>query len=84
MPQVPPPPHAEGKKILLLLKVDSKVLPDSTSEISPLMFNFTGPEGDNLDLAKSRIQTSRMVTKVKTPMLVNTVDAVDKNIRTKD
>jgi hypothetical protein len=25
-----------------------------------------------------------MVTKVKTPMLVNTVDAVDKNIRTKD
>jgi hypothetical protein len=48
------------------------------------MFNFTGPEGDNLDLAKSRIQTSRMVTKVKTPMLVNTVDAVDKNIRTKD
>jgi hypothetical protein len=25
-----------------------------------------------------------MVTRVNTPMLVNTVDAVDKNIRTKD
>ena len=51
IPQVPPPPQAEGRKILLLLSVDNNVLPDSTSEISPLMFNLTGPEGDKRALA---------------------------------
>jgi hypothetical protein len=84
MPHVPPPPHADGRKILLLLKVDNRVLPDSTSEISPLMFNLTGPDGESLDFAKRRTQTSRTVTRVKTPILVNTVDAVDKNIAAKN
>jgi hypothetical protein len=37
MAQVPPPPHADGKNILLLPRVDKRVLPASVSmTLSPL------------------------------------------------
>jgi hypothetical protein len=46
--QVPPPPQADGRKILLFPSVVSSVFPDSTSNsLSPLIFIFTGPDGNN-------------------------------------
>jgi hypothetical protein len=74
MPQVPPPPHAEGKNTLRLPRVVSKVLPDSTSKMSPLMSSLTGPEGANRAFACRSIVTKRMVTRVKMKILQRIVD----------
>ena len=51
---MPPPPHADGRKILLFPRVLSKVSPEETStSFSPFIFRDTGPDGSNLDLATS-------------------------------
>jgi hypothetical protein len=69
IPQVPPPPQAEGKKTFWFPKVVSNELPDSTSIVSPLMSSFTGPEGARRALAWSSNVTSRTVTRVKMAIL---------------
>jgi hypothetical protein len=70
--QVPPPPHAEGKNILLFPKVLNKVLPDETSTLFPPLINReTGPEGNNLALAPKSIPTKRKVMIKKTTTLAS-------------
>jgi hypothetical protein len=68
--QVPPPPQAEGKKILLFPSVESNVLPEETStSLSPLIKRLTGPEGNNFALAPRSIPTKRKVMTKKTAIL---------------
>jgi hypothetical protein len=68
--QVPPPPQAEGKNILLFPKVVSKVLPEETStSLSPLINKLTGPEGNNFALAPKSIPTNTKVMTKKTAIL---------------
>src|SRR5690606_14155075 len=74
MPQVPTPPQAEGKNNLLFPSVVSNVSPDSTvSSFSPFTVMVTGPEGDSLDLAKSKTPTKVMMSTKKTIMVIKTV-----------
>ncbi len=70
MPQVPPPPQADGKKTFWLFKVLSTVLPDSISMASPLMSRVTGPEGIKRALAWRRMVTKARITDKKTAMLM--------------
>ena len=80
MPQVPPPPHAEGSRILLLLRVVRSVFPGSvTISRSPsFMFIFTSPDGVSFFLAKSKIATSRTITPRNTATLaITTVVCVE-------
>tara|TARA_B100000927_G_C16307310_1_gene405981 strand:- start:476 stop:718 length:243 start_codon:yes stop_codon:yes gene_type:complete len=67
---VPPPPHADGRKILLFPRVLSKVSPEETStSFSPFIFRDTGPDGSNLDLATNNNVTNKKITLVKTKTL---------------
>ena len=71
--QVPPPPQADGRKILLSPRVDKRVPPDDTStSVSPLIRSFTGPEGNNLALTHRSIPTNKKIIVKKTAILVNT------------
>jgi hypothetical protein len=68
--QVPPPPQAEGKKILLSPSVESNVLPEETStSFSPLIRSFTGPEGIKRALTPKSIPTNINVMAKKTTIL---------------
>jgi hypothetical protein len=68
--QVPPPPQAEGKKILLFPSVDKRVLPEETStSLSPLRKSVTGPEGCNLALTTNSIPTKTIIMAKKTIIL---------------
>ena len=68
--QVPPPPQADGKNILLSPRVDNSVLPDETStSVSPLINSFTGPEGIKRALTPRSIPTKTKVMAKKTTML---------------
>ena len=59
MAQVPPPPQADGKNIFSPPKVESKVLPASTSTFfSPLMVNVTGPDVVSFAFAQSNKLTN--------------------------
>ena len=70
--QVPPPPQADGKKILLFPRVDNKVPPEDTStSFSPLTRSVTGPEGINLALTPKSIPTKRNKTNAKAIILKN-------------
>jgi hypothetical protein len=70
---VPPPPQAEGKKILLLPKVLNKVLPEDTSTLlSPLICKETGPEGNSFAFAPKSIPTNINVMVKKTTILAIT------------
>jgi hypothetical protein len=66
--QVPPPPHAEGKNIFWLPRVDNKVPPEATSiSRSPLIIILTGPEGDSFCFTKrSTLMRSKEITKKAT------------------
>jgi hypothetical protein len=67
---VPPPPQAEGKKILLSPSVESSVLPEDTStSFSPFIKSFTGPEGIKRALTPNNIPTSKKVMVKKTTIL---------------
>ena len=78
---VPHPPQAEGKKILLLPKVVSKVSPEPTSSIfSPLMLIFTRPPGDNFALADRIMVSNRRRNTKNTMILVKIVRAADNRI----
>ena len=71
--QVPPPPQADGKKILLFPSVVRSVLPDPTStSCDPLIISFTGPEGSNLALTPNSIPTNRNTITIKTTTLERT------------
>jgi hypothetical protein len=73
--QVPPPPQAEGKKILLLPKVLNRVFPDETStSLSPFIIKETGPEGNSFALAPKSIPTNRNVMTKKTIILANIIE----------
>jgi len=73
----PPPPQAEGKKILFSASVDSRLEPTSTStSFSPLMVTFTFPEGERYLLAIRSIMTSRRITPRKTPTLASIKDVI--------
>ncbi len=63
IPQFPFPPQAEGRKILLSARVESRVPPVATSScFSPLLMSMvTFPDGRSLAFAKSRRATSRRV-----------------------
>ena len=70
MPHVPPPPHADGIKILFEDNVDSRVEPGSvSSSFSSLMVILTFPWGINFVLAKISTQTKRRVISRKIPIL---------------
>lgn len=72
---VPPPPHAEGKNILLLLRVLNNVLPEETSTVFPPLINKeTGPEGNNFALTPKSIPTNKKVTIKKTITLAKTTE----------
>jgi hypothetical protein len=62
--QVPPPPHADGRNIFSLAKVESNELPaDTVNVFSPFITIFTGPDCTNRFWAKSSINTSnKMIT----------------------
>ena len=61
---------AEGKNILLLPKVVSRVLPEETStSLSPLINRLTGPEGNNFALAPRSIPTKTKVITKNTKIL---------------
>jgi hypothetical protein len=67
MAQVPPPPHAEGRKIFLPLKVFSRVDPADAIRgffSSPLIIIFTSPDDTNFDWAKRRTNTSSRIIMV--------------------
>jgi hypothetical protein len=81
--QVPPPPQADGKKILFSPKVVSKVLPLATSiSFSPLMVIVTGPDGDNFCFVKSNNVTNKSVNtkKAMTVAAITPVILAAKNI----
>jgi hypothetical protein len=66
-------PQAEGKKILLLPRVLNRVLPEETSTLlSPLIINATGPDGKSFAFTPSNIPTNKKVTNKKTITLVIT------------
>jgi len=70
---VPPPPQAEGRKILLFPKVLKSVLPEETSTLFPPLINKeTGPEGNNFALAPSNIPTNKKVIVKNTTILAIT------------
>ncbi|GIZ08516.1 hypothetical protein FUMI01_12430 [Flavobacterium sp. UMI-01] len=70
MPQVPPPPQAEGKNIFLFESVASSEAPASVSNSSSLFITiFTRPDGVNLDLAYKMIYTKSELNNKKTIML---------------
>jgi hypothetical protein len=71
--QVPPPPQAEGKNILLFPRVFNKVAPDDTLRSScPFIFNATGPEGSNFALTPKSIVTNNKIIPKKTTILTKT------------
>tara|TARA_Y100000996_G_C22267571_1_gene538613 strand:- start:428 stop:670 length:243 start_codon:yes stop_codon:yes gene_type:complete len=71
--QVPPPPHADGKNILLFPRVLNKVLPEETSTLlSPFICKETGPDGKSFALAPKSIPTKINVTVKKTTILAIT------------
>jgi hypothetical protein len=80
MPQVPPPPQADGRNNFCSESVDNKVEPgDTTSSFSSLMVILTVPDAVSFDLAYSSIPTrSRMIprkttilSKIIGPRLIN-------------
>jgi hypothetical protein len=73
MAQVPPPPHADGKKILFVERVESSVDPGSTSNsVSPLMVIFTFPCGDSFARANKSTPTKSNITTKKNTILMST------------
>ena len=80
--QVPPPPQAEGKNILLFPNVESNVPPEPTStSCSPLIFNITGPEGNNLAFAPKSIPTkTKVIVKNTTILAMITVLSISYNL----
>ena len=65
---VPPPPHADGKKIFCEPKVASKESPEGTSiSFSPLILIFTGPDGANFSLTNSSSNIRSKETNNKIP-----------------
>jgi hypothetical protein len=64
MAHVPPPPHAEGRKIFSLASVESSELPaDTVIVFSPLMVTVTGPDCTRRFWAmRSSTTSSRMTT----------------------
>jgi hypothetical protein len=73
--QVPPPPQADGKNILLFPRVVNNVLPDETSILfSPLIIKATGPEGISLALAPNNIPTNKNMINKKTTILAKIIE----------
>ncbi len=63
MPQVPPPPQAEGRNIFSFESVERSDDPGLTvSSLSPLIVTLTLPEGVSFAFAYSSIATSNKVT----------------------
>jgi len=78
--QVPPPPQADGRNILLSPRVESKVPPEPTSiSCSPFIRILTGPEGVSTDFAPSRMETNNRIITKNTTTLVNTIKVVAAN-----
>jgi hypothetical protein len=64
MAQVPPPPHADGRKIFCDPNVESSDVPAEVTigELSsPLTTILTGPEATSFDWANRRIKTSSRI-----------------------
>ena len=80
--QVPPPPQADGKNILLFPRVFNKVAPDDTLRSScPFIFNATGPEGSNFALTPKSIVTNNKIIPKKTTILTKTkVKSINYNL----
>ena len=76
--QVPPPPQADGKNILLLPNVFKRVPPEDTSTLlSPFIERVTGPEGRSLALAPKSMPTSKkVITKKTTTLATITVKSI--------
>src|SRR5690606_12466004 len=75
--QVPPPPQAEGKKIFLELRVESREFPEETSNFfSPLIVMVTGPEGDNFSFVNNSRATNNNSRTIKAPTAMITVPPV--------
>ena len=79
---VPPPPQADGRNILLLPSVFSKVAPDDTLKSScPFIFRATGPEGSNFALTPKSIETNKRIIPKKTIILTKTkVKSINYNL----
>jgi hypothetical protein len=80
-PQLPLPPQAEGMKILLSLRVLSRVVPAGTRSAalaSPLIVIVTASVFTSLALAAISTKTSRRMTKVNiaTPRMIVVVIVV--------
>jgi len=69
MPQVPPPPHAEGRKTPLDDNVESRVDPGETVSSLSLIITFTSPFGVSLSFAIRSITTRSRIIIRKTIML---------------
>ena len=75
---VPPPPHADGKKIPASLSVVKTVFPPSTSNsFSPLIISLILPAGDSLDFVNNKILTNAIITVKKTTILLIIVDVLN-------
>src|SRR5665648_281799 len=75
MPQVPPPPHAEGRKMSLPESVESRLDPGETISSRSLIFRVTSPWGVSFCLAYNSNTTRSIMTSMKTTILVSTVPA---------
>src|SRR5687767_8853459 len=65
MAQVPPPPHAEGKKIFSFPNVLNSELPAETVSVrSPLIKIFTGPDCTSFFWAINKSPTKRRMIRV--------------------
>jgi hypothetical protein len=68
---VPPPPHADGRKIFWPPRVDKSVVPAEVTIgelVSPLIMMLTSPDATSFDCAKRRIKTSSNMMTVKATM----------------
>ena len=77
MPQLPPPPHADGRNICSLANVASNELPGSTSiSFSSLILIFTLPCGASFFLTITNIVTGIKTTTKNTAILNKIIDVV--------
>jgi hypothetical protein len=77
IPQVPPPPHADGRKMPLLESVLRIVFPGLTVISFSFRVRVTSPWGVSFFLANSSMATSKTITSRNTAMLTRMIIMFD-------